>query len=133
LLLARLQNWKSRSRNAEKLFNKFLSDESKCTDLPVYSTVSVRLYNETPVVHLLNLDEDLFVEQYHLPDMGEKQMVDLVKRFDCIGRHVPVLQYRTDTVAARLFLSHFRRLKKEAGTIDFTERLFQRAAEQSRK
>jgi hypothetical protein len=132
LLWARLEKWGSESQEAEEQLREFLAGQRECHDLPVYNTVSVRLYNETPVVHLLGLDDDLFVEQYHLPDLNEEEMNDMAT-LDCIGRHVPLLQYQAGkAIAARFLLSHFRRLKKEEGTVDITKTLFCQAAEREK-
>lgn len=128
LLRARLDAWASKSEKANNQLQQFLSGQENCRKLTTYNTFSVRLYNEMPVIHLLSLDEKLFVEQYHLPNMGEPEMKEIAIRFDCIGRHVPMLQYDEKSLAAQFYLSHFRRLKSEPETVDYTERLYKHVA-----
>jgi hypothetical protein len=126
LLRSRVDRWRSGRSDRSESLEACLARSGDLRDLGCVKSVSVKLYDETPAVHLLAVGADLFVEQYHLADLGEPEMVDMAG-MNCIGRQVPVTRYDQRAKAARLLLSHFRRLRRESTTIDITEQLFRRA------
>lgn len=78
-----------------------ISDRS-ISDMASKTNVEVRLYEKTPITFIIGLSEDLFTEQYHL---GRPRA--LVRPKGCIGKHVPVIQYKKDSEGYAFLKSHF--------------------------
>jgi len=71
--------------------------------------MEVRTYDIEPVVFLMLFDDTMFSEQYHRgrPD-------ELVPVGSCIGKYMPVAQYRRGSTGFRFLESHFETLWSEA-------------------
>jgi hypothetical protein len=71
--------------------------------------MEVRTYTWEPTVFLMVFDTTMFVEQYHRgrPD-------ELVPVGSCIGKYMPVAQYRHGSAAYRFLGCHFETIWKEA-------------------
>ena len=82
--------------------------------------MEVRTYKTEPVVFLMVFDDTMFAEQYHRgrPD-------ELVPVGSCIGKYMPVVQYRRGSTGFRFLECHFETLWNEA--MDRTDRIVQTA------
>lgn len=71
--------------------------------------MQVRIYKPEPVVFLMVFDNTMFSEQYHRgrPDK-------LVPVGSCIGKYMPVVQYRLGSSGFQFLESHFETLWNEA-------------------
>ena len=82
--------------------------------------MEVRTYKPEPVVFLMVFDNTMFSEQYHRgrPD-------ELVPVGSCIGKYMPVVQYRRGCAGYRFLERHFETLWNEA--TDQTDHIVQAA------
>jgi len=80
--------------------------------------LEVHLYDNDPIMQQLDFDNSMFVEQYHL---GRPQQH--VLPFGCIGKNVPVLQYKKNSIAYDFYKSHFEYLWSHSS--NSTEELIQ--------
>ncbi len=71
--------------------------------------MEVRIYETEPVVFLMVFDDTMFTEQYHLgrPD-------ELVPVGSCIGKYMPIVQYRRGSTGFRFLECHFESVWNEA-------------------
>lgn len=82
--------------------------------------MQVRTYDSEPVAQVLMFDDTLFSEQYHRgrPD-------NLIPIRSCIGKYMPVIQYRRNSYGYKFLASHFERIWNEGS--DLTEELLRNA------
>ena len=82
--------------------------------------MQVRTYISEPVAQVIMFDDSLFSEQYHRgrPD-------EIVPRKSCIGKYMPVIQYRRGSYGYRFLECHFETIWNEAQ--DITTTLIDRA------
>ncbi len=87
--------------------------------------MEVRTYATEPVVFAMICDNSMFSEQYHRgrPD-------ELVTSGSCIGKYMPVIQYRRGSPGFRFLECHFETLWKEA--TDYTDTIVQEAISRGR-
>jgi len=88
--------------------------------------VEVRTYDTEPVVFLMMFDNTMFAEQYH---RGRPE--EIVPVGSCIGKYMPVIQYRSQTPGFRFLESHFEQVWSEAS--DKTNEILARAIEQQKQ
>jgi len=88
--------------------------------------MEVKTYAIEPVVFLMVFDDTMFVEQYHRgrPD-------ELVPVGSCIGKYMPVIQYRRGSTGFRFLECHFEVLWAEA--TDRTDEVMQEAISRDRQ
>ncbi len=79
----------------------------------------VRLYDIDPIVFVMGFDGCLFTEQYHF---GRAQ--DFVPTGGCIGKHVPVIQYRQKSRGYTFLKTHFEFMWNEEK--DITRRIIEK-------
>jgi hypothetical protein len=87
--------------------------------------VEVRIYNTEPVVFLMIFDNTMFAEQYH---RGRPE--EIVPVGSCIGKYMPLIQYRRGSPGFRFLESHFERVWGEAS--DVTNEILQKAIARER-
>jgi hypothetical protein len=63
--------------------------------------LEVRLYTLQPIALMMIFNDTTFIEQYHL---GRPKHL---RARDCIGKHVPVLEYSATSVAAQFYAAHY--------------------------
>lgn len=78
-------------------------------DLRNYIQLAVRTYDSQPAVFLMMFDDYLFTEQYHI---GRPKR--LVPVGSCIGKYMPVIQYRRGSAGYEFLDSHFNKMWDEA-------------------
>jgi len=90
--------------------------------------LEVRTYDTEPIVFLMMLDSTMFAEQYHRgrPD-------EIVPVGSCIGKYMPVIQYRGQSAGFRFLESHFEQVWNENEKSDSTMDILSRAIEQQKK
>jgi hypothetical protein len=90
--------------------------------------LEVRTYDTEPVVFLMMLDNTMFAEQYHRgrPD-------EIVPVGSCIGKYMPVIQYRGQSTGFRFLESHFEQVWNENWENDKTIEILSRAVEQQKR
>ncbi len=90
-----------------------LEDRTACLDLADGQTrqailkslnFQVHIYDSVPVAQVIRFDSSLFCEQYHI---GRPEIVPVG---GCIGKYMPVTQYRKDSMGYRFMESHFENL-----------------------
>jgi len=84
--------------------------------------LQVRIYRSDPVAHVLRFDSSLFCEQYH---SGRPE--EIVLPGGCIGKYMPVIQYRKDSWGYRFMESHVENLWERS--TDMTPTLISHALE----
>ncbi|MGO9120968.1 MAG: hypothetical protein ACLQPD_25580 [Desulfomonilaceae bacterium] len=87
--------------------------------------MEVRTYTAEPVVFLMVFDDAMFAEQYHRGRPNE-----LVPVGSCIGKYMPVVQYRRGSTGFRFLECHFETLWDEA--TDRTDTIVQTALERDK-
>lgn len=66
--------------------------------------IEIRTYDTAPIVLLVRVNDRIFTEQYHYGITEEDRQTRLTK---CIGKKVPVIEFRTNSLPAQLWMSHF--------------------------
>lgn len=102
-------------RNNGKISKKLLEEIKGAINL------EVRIYNTEPSVFLMCFDGTLFTEQYH------RGRPDIVRLGSCIGKYMPVIQYRVKTIGYQFLESHFDTMWKQDETSDITDKLINSA------
>jgi hypothetical protein len=70
-----------------------------------FLNVEVKTYDMHPIVFAMGFSEDLFTEQYNFGRPRGR-----VQPKSCIGKHVPVIQYKKDSDGYEFLKSHFEYL-----------------------
>ncbi len=85
--------------------------------------VEVRLYQFDPVVFLMVFSDSMFVEQYHFGRAPGK-----VFPLGCIGKYVPVMQFKKDSDSYAFLRSHFNYVWKHGKdeTLEITKKAITR-------
>jgi len=73
--------------------------------------LQVKTYDSHPVAHVMRFDSSLFCEQYHTGRPG------MVPVGGCIGKYMPVIQYRKDSMGYLFMSSHFENLWQQSADI----------------
>ena len=91
-----------------------LQERTACLDLDDRQTrdailkslnFQVHIYDSVPVAQVMRFDNSLFCEQYHI---GRPEQI--VPVGGCIGKYMPVIQYRKNSMGYRFMESHFENL-----------------------
>lgn len=104
--LRRLRRVEPRTADDDQTRSQLAPDSSWWRD---NVKMEVRTYAIEPVVFLMVFDDTMFAEQYHRgrPD-------ELVPIGSCIGKYMPVIQYRRGSTGFRFLECHFEVLWAEA-------------------
>ena len=78
-------------------------------DVVAMLNFGVRLYQSEPVAQVIKFDDALFCEQYHL---GRPEQI--VPIGSCIGKYMPVLEFKRGSYGYRFMESHFIHLWNES-------------------
>jgi len=73
--------------------------------------LEVRTYTTSPVLLYAQLNNKVFVEQYHCGITDEEKSSSLRK---CIGKKVPMLEFRQYSLSAQLYAAHFQYIWDES-------------------
>jgi len=71
---------------------------------PGENGLEVRTYDTAPMLLYAHINDRVFVEQYHYGTTKEEQSTPLTK---CLGKKVPVSEYRGNSLSGRLYAGHF--------------------------
>lgn len=103
--------------------NKGLSDELT-EEIKTAINLEVRIYDTEPSVFIMCFDNTLFTEQYH---RGRPE--EIVPLGSCIGKYMPVIQYRVRSIGYRFLECHFDAIWNQKETGDITSKLVNAAIE----
>lgn len=78
--------------------------------------IGIRVYSTEPVALVMMFDQTMFSEQYH-----RGRPPELVPAGSCIGKYVPVLQYRKGSNGYRFLECHFEAIWEESRDITETQ------------
>lgn len=86
------------------IFNKMSEDEKSqfAKEMTNSTNIMVKTYENDPILFLMGFEESLFAEQYHFGRPNH-----LINPNSCIGKHVPVIQYRKKSKGYEFYKSHF--------------------------
>ena len=66
--------------------------------------IQIRTYDTAPILFLVRVNDKIFVEQYHYGITEEDRQTSLTT---CLGKKVPVTEFRPNSLTAQLWMSHF--------------------------
>ncbi|MBI2874763.1 MAG: hypothetical protein HYY09_06715 [Firmicutes bacterium] len=100
-------------------------DDSSLRDYREKINLEVHLYTYEPGIFMMRFSDTLFAEQYHRGRPAARVPVG-----SCIGKYMPVVQYRAGRAGFEFLQSHFATLWKEGR--DVTDKVLKRAVLQEK-
>jgi hypothetical protein len=105
-IVGRLQNLKSRAQELD------LSNPHSAAGVLKRLNIRVRTYKSLPVAQVMKFDDFLFCEQYHIGRPPE-----IVQVGSCIGKFMPIIQFRRGSYGYCFMESHFETVWNESNEI----------------